>query len=236
MINIVICDDESSFAEIIEHKIKCSMQSMEFEFQITKTQNLDELNELAAAGLIDIAFIDVMINDVNSIDWTMKYLQNKNIQIVFMTGFPTESYNLSEIKHCYYIIKQRMTEEQILRALKRAIQNLSKKNPNLKVIEIGSKGFTVNCQDILYIETFSNNITIHMSDNTKIKVYSTLKSLMRELPPCFLRCHKCYAINMNHITSFEPHQFILFSGNKIPISPKKYNDIVTAYKNYLNYT
>lgn len=235
MINIIICDDDISFSEIVEYKIKSCIQNFDFKFKITRVENLDELDKLIREDAADIAFVDIMVNGTNSINWSIEHLQNKNTQLIFMTGFPTEAYNISETKHCYYIIKPRMTPEQLTKAIKKAVQNLSQKNPNLTVIKAGSKNYTVNFQDILFIETFANNITIHIKNQNSITVYATLKSFLQTLPPCFLRCHKCYAINMNHVTSYEPHQFVLFSGDKIPIPPKKYNSVIESYKKYLSY-
>ena len=38
---------------------------------------------------------------------------------------------------------------------------------------------------------------------------------------------------MNHISSYEPYKFITASGSEIPIPPKKYNSVISIYKNYL---
>lgn len=234
MINIVICDDDICFSEIIEHKIKTYVKTLDFDFKITSVQSLDSLKELIGGGSADIVFMDIMVGGVNSVNWSIENIENKNVQIIFMTGFPTEAYNISEIQHCYYLIKSKLTEEQLSKAIKRAIQNLAQKSDSLTVIKAGSKNYTVSFQDILFVETFANNITIHLKNDRSITVYATLKSFLEKTPPCFLRCHKCYAINMNHVVSYEPHEFLLFSGDRIPVPPKKYNGVIESYKKYLS--
>lgn len=234
MINIIICDDDIDFCEIIEYKIKNHMKALEFDYKITKIHNLNDLKSLINENSADIVFIDIMVKDINSVNWTIENIKNKNVQLIFMTGFPTEAYNISETLHCYYLIKSKLTEEQLSKAIRRAIQNLAQKNDNLTVIKSGSKNYTINFQDILFIETFANNITIHLKNNQNITIYATLKSFLKKTPPCFLRCHKCYAINMNHVVSYEPHEISLFTGDKIPVPPKKYNSVIEAYKKYLS--
>ena len=234
MINIAICDDESSYQEIIEFKVnQCVTDILKMECNITCFNDLNELKEYIDNGRIDIAFLDIMVNDENSMDWSIKNITNRYTQIIFMTSFPQSAYNISETNCCYYLVKSRITEESLSKALKRAIQNTTKKDPNLTLVKSGNKNFAINFQDILYIETFNNNLTLHLQNDEKIVVYSTLKEYANKMPPNFLRCHKCYMVNMNHVACYEPHKFILSTEKAIPIPPKKYKSVISSYKNYL---
>ena len=96
----------------------------------------------------------------------------------------------------------------------------------MTLIKSGNKNFIINYQDIYYIETFNNNLTIHLQDMDDITIYSTLKEYADKLPPNFLRCHKCYMVNMNHIKSYEPHKFVISTGESIPLPPKKYKNFL----------
>lgn len=234
MINIVICDDEISYQEIMDYKIRqCMHNTFNMECRIVCFNELKELKSYIDSNRVDIVFLDIMINDENAMDWSIKNITNKYTQIIFMTSFPQCAYNISETNCCYYLVKSRINEENLARALKKALQNNTKKDPNLTLVKSGNKNYTINFQDIQYIETFNNNLTLHLQNNKNITIYSTLKDYADKLPPNFLRCHKCYMVNMNHISSYEPHKFIITSGEMIPVPPKKYKDIINAYKNYL---
>jgi DNA-binding LytR/AlgR family response regulator len=74
---------------------------------------------------------------------------------------------------------------------------------------------------------------LHLKNKDDITIYTSLKDYSKVLPPNFLRCHKSYMVNMNHITGYEPHKFIINTGEFIPIPPKKYNATVKTYKSYL---
>lgn len=164
---------------------------------------------------------------------SIENIQNKYMQIIFMTSYPQCAYNISESSCCYYLVKSRITEESLYKAFQRALQNTTKKDPNLTIVKSGNKNLIVNLQDIQFIETFNNNITLHFKKYANITIYSTLKEYAKSLPPNFLRCHKCYMVNMNHITSYEPYKFLIDSAEFIPIPPKKYNKIIEIYKNYI---
>ncbi len=234
MINIVICDDNLSYHEILTFKIQqCIQKYFCMECFIKCYSNLDDLMIHLENNKTDIVFLDIMVNDINSMDWSIENIKNKYTQIIFMTSFPQCAYNISETNCCYFLVKSRMTDESFVRAIKRALRNTTKKDPNLTTVRLGSKRVTINSQEILYIETFDNNITLHFKDNDNITIYSSLRDYSERLPASFLRCHKSYMINMNHITGYEPHKFTIVSGETIPIPPKKYKQIIKIYENYL---
>lgn len=234
LVNISICDDSAEYLEIITSKIEhCMKNKIQMEYSITCLHSIEELKLHLENNNADILFLDIMMHDENAMNWSIENIQSKYIQIIFMTSYPQCAYNISESRCCYYLVKSKITQENLYKALQRALQNTTKKDPNLTIVKSGTKNLIINFQDIQYIETFNNNITLHFKKSDNITIYSTLKEYAKNLPPNFLRCHKCYMVNMNHITSYEPHKFIINSTEAIPIPPKKYNGIIKIYKNYI---
>ena len=234
MINIAILEDDVNYSEIISYKIeKCIAENFNLEFEMRSFNDVAEFSRFMEANKIDIAFIDIMVNGTNTMDWSVLNIRSRHTQVIFMTAYPQEAYSISETQCCYYLIKSRITDSTLSKAIQRALQKITKKDPNFINLKLGSKSISVNIHDILYIETFNNSIMLHMDSSEKISVYTSLKDFSKNLPPNFLRCHKSYMINMNHIRSYEPHKFVLRSGDSIPIPPKKYKGVVAAYENYL---
>ncbi|MGN0635455.1 MAG: LytR/AlgR family response regulator transcription factor [Acutalibacteraceae bacterium] len=235
MLRILLCDDDLSYQEILSYKIRAVLEDkLQMQASIHCVKDLDAALQYIYENPTDIFFLDVMLQEENAINRLMQ-LQNDlhNLPCILMTAFPVETYNLSEIDCCYYFIKSRLTDDQLLRALKRAINFSAKKDPNIELVRIGSENYAVNFQNLLYIETFNNNLMLHLSDGESMTIYCTLKKFSQKLPPNFLRCHKSFMVNMNHIHGFSPHCFTLSSGAQIPIPPKKYGEIVQIYRNYL---
>ncbi len=234
MINIGICDDSLDYLEILEAKIFRSLNNMQQEADILTFSNLEDLKNHLDGNKLDVLYLDIMFDSESSIDWCLENLQNTNIQVIFMTDFPVEAYNISEVKHAYYLIKTRTTDEMLTSSLEKAIAAVSKRNPNLTFIKSGASGYTVDLNNVIFIESLDNNIQINLNNGESIVIYSTLKSFLNELPPNFIRCHKSYVVNMNHITLTKPYQFILKDSTAIPIPPKKYGEIVSKYKRYIS--
>ena len=235
MLKIAICDDEKSYLEIISFKIqKAIRKHIGLEFSIECFSSIDELCNQIQADKPDIIFLDIMVNNINSVNWLTEHQHEfGNVTFIIMTGFPTETENLSEISCCYYLLKTKMTDEQLVRAIKRSVNFVTKERTDLKTVSFGKTSYTIDYQSVIYIETQRNNLLIHFADGSMITVYSTLKKFSKSLPPYFLQCHKSYVVNMNVIKGYEPHSFIISDGTRISISPKKYKDIISQYKNYI---
>lgn len=234
MINIVICDDQVDYQEILEYKIiQCMKDVFEMQCTITCISSLEKFKIHLESNKVDIAFLDIMVNDENAMDWSLENINTNYTQIIFMTSYPQCAYNLSETNCCYYIMKSKMTNETLEKAIRRALQNTTKKDPTLTIVKSGSRNHIINYQDIIYIETFNNNLVLHIKNSEAITIYSSLKEYSEKLPPNFLRSHKCYMVNMNHIAGYEPYKFVMISGKELPVPPKKYTEIINTYKNYL---
>lgn len=235
MIHICICDDQADYMEILSYKIsKCMHEIFKMECDITCLETLDSFNSYISQHKIDIAFLDIMVNDSNAMDWSIENIKQKNIQLIFMTAFPQSAYNISESNCCYYLVKSRITDESLFKALQRALQNTTLKSANLTIVKADKKNVIINLADLMYLESYKNNIIMHFKDGSTVNTYSTLKEYSARLPVNFIRCHKCYTVNMNYIKEYLRYKFIIFSGEDIPIPPKKYSEIIKIYQSYVN--
>lgn len=235
MLKIAICDDTKEYLDLIKYQVKkCIDQEFGIDCNISCFSKLNDLYEYLQNNRIDILFLDIMIDDVNAMDWSIENIRDSYTQIIFITSYPQFAYNISETNCCYFLIKSKINETNLMKALKRAVNNITKKDPNLTTVKFGNRSYTINLNNIIYLETFNNNITLHMNNDNDINLYTTLKEYAKNLPPNFLRCHKCYMVNMNYISVCEPHRFIMKTGESIPIPPKKYKAITKEYLNYLN--
>lgn len=233
MIKIGICDDHEDYIEIISFKIRKCLEELNLEAEFECFNSLESLSSYLKSGSVNILFLDIMLGEESSIDWAVQNLQNSTMQVIYMTDFPEEAYNISETEHAYFLVKGRTDDEMLSKALKKVVGALAKKDSDLIVVKQGSNNYTLNVGDIMYIESLNNNISIHLSDNREIVIYSTLKDFSKKLPPNFLRCHKSYMVNMNNISQTRPHEIVLTSGNVIPVPPRKFNEIIAKYQNYI---
>lgn len=232
--NIVICDDDKNYREMLESKIKLAITDLfDFDYCIIGLNDLDELENHLNSNKIDILFLDVMFNGTNAIDWATTHLSNTNLQLVFITAYPVQAYNLFETKCVYFLIKSKFTSENLNSALKKCIDNITQKKTDVITVKNGVKTLTVDLRKVAFIESLNNNIMIHFIDNSNIMLYMTLKEFEKLLPIYYFHCHKSYIVNFNSVVGFEPHEFILSNNNRVPIPSRKYKKVVEHYRKYI---
>ena len=188
MINIVICDDEKSYQEILEFKIKkIFSDELNLECQIDYVSSLEDLENFIESKRVEIVFLDIMVDESNSIDWLIKRKENRSFkeQYIVMTAFPIESYRISEVESCFYLIKSKMTDEQLLKGIKKAINCVTKKEANQKIKEeirtqqekseeLEKLGYTMYKRDYTSDMYSINNVTEYFmgKDNALYIIYA----------------------------------------------------------------
>ena len=234
MIKIGICDDNENFLEIVTYKIKKSLEKdFDIEYEIYTFTSLESFNEYYESNDLDIVFFDVMVGSTNVMDWSIDKFKNDNIQLIFMTAYPQCAYNISETNCCYYLIKSRIDDTTLKKAFTHAFENISNTNNSYLTIKANNGYNTVKIDDILYIESLSNNVIFHIKNIDSIESYASLKTIQEQLPKSFLRCHNSYIVNMNHVVRYYPYSFVLDSNDEVPIPVKKYKEAVKEYKEFL---
>ena len=83
----------------------------------------------------------------------------------------------------------------------------------------------VALQDIVYLKADNNTTDIKLFNNKTVNAYKTLKHFENTLPFYFLRIHKSYIVNINHVSR------IHFSKAKCYLN---YNEILPFSLNYRN--
>jgi DNA-binding LytR/AlgR family response regulator len=79
-------------------------------------------------------------------------------------------------------------------------------------------------EDLYYVEGLLNYVMLH-TKTKKIMVYTTIKSIMEQLPSQFLKVHKSYIINSEKLRSIEGN--IIDIGNaKIAISQNLKQEVI----------
>lgn len=91
--------------------------------------------------------------------------------------------------------------------------------PPSEPIEIRAekRTYRVRPEDIIYIEGLGNYITIYLSGDKKLISYSSLKDIHKILPTSFVRTHKSFIVNKDHIISYTDDN-VEISGRIIPVS------------------
>lgn len=91
--------------------------------------------------------------------------------------------------------------------LRKSILHFQKKNPvrtkNTICLKSNKDYQYINADDILYLKADNNTTEFYLKDGNIVNTFKTLKTYENTLPSNFLRIHKSYIINKNHVSRIQ---------------------------------
>ena len=134
----------------------------------------------------------------------------------------------------HYLLKpveEKKFSEVFERAKKEVEKRTTRGQKNI-FIKTRNRSFTINHDNILYIENRGKKVEIHTS-NEIIETYASMNDLEKQLGGNFYRCHRGYLVNMAHIAEYENDSISLSNGENIFMAKERYNEFVKEYMRYL---
>ena len=243
MLNFILCDDAEKIVKDIRQFLEYIFQKNEIKAQITLAStnpydvlnHMDLLTEKSNVYILDMDFKDVEINGLQ----LAQRIRSKDPHgyIIYITGHPelsmlTFKYKLKVFD---YLVKPVSFKEllECIKALYKDYQMTKECSEIAESISIksGARQFTIQPDQIVYLEALGQKVILHTVDNT-IEYYGALKDMEDKLGPSFYRCHKSYLINKKHIKeiNFKDKYVLMSTGDHCLIS-RNYKNGLKEYAN-----
>ena len=229
MIRVLICDDDSIFAEQLRERIQDALQALDVKSKVHIFSNWEEIG-LPILSSCDLAFLDVDFSRKNytgvDIARQLRHLR-KDAIIIFVTNyieFAPEGYEVHAFR---YILKSKI-HEKLDESLHLALSHFQSSRETMK-IQINGELIDILLSEILYFESKQHTVIAYVqkgAQGKRIKEYSfyaTLSSVEQLLEQSgFLRIHKSYLVNMMHIKKYQCTEAVLSNGSVLRVSEKNY--------------
>lgn len=229
MLNIAVCDDEKVIAGQIRDMIKRHLPDSEVE------EFLAGKDLLSAKNAFDIFFLDIQMEQLNGIEVARELREHdENAVIVFITGIKEYVFAAFDVAALHYLLKP-VDEEKLKEVLDRAVKAVWEKRAKEKkqlFIKTREKNFTLNVDDILYLENDMRKIAAHTQKET-IAFYGVMSEMEKLVGTGFHRCHRGYLVNMAYVSEYDTDTILLSNGEKVYLAKDRYQDFVKQYMRYL---
>jgi len=186
----------------------------------------------------DLLLLDIQLSGKkDGIDVAQKVNELYGIPFIFLTANSDAETieRAKKVKPHAYIVKP-FSKEELFAAIEIAFSNFTGTHFDTKPQEAASwhtkdfmfikEGYVfrkILFNDIIYLESDANYVTIHLESQKKAIIRSTLNDFIREIDPkVFIRIHRSYSVNINKIEEVFPTE-ISVHGSKIPIG-KSYRE------------
>ncbi|TMM32102.1 response regulator transcription factor [Polaribacter aestuariivivens] len=229
-INCLIVDDEPVAREILQTYV-AKIPNLKL---IKSCKNAIEAFEVLHQQKIDLVFLDINMPEISGLSLAKSI--NKNTRIIFTTAhreYALEGFDLQAID---YLLKP-ISFERFFQAVNKSFGVFKNNVPNQGVIPKTSKNefifvrserkmIKIIFDEILYIESLSDYIKIHLRDKI-IVTRETITNIEKKLPTQrFLRIHRSYVVNINCIDSYT-NEFVEIGKNSISISRTYKENVLT---------
>ena len=229
MIQILLCDDESCFTDLLRDKIRKILDAHNLPAAILAYQAPEEI-PVSIIKSTDIFFLDIDFarQDFNGLQIAKRLREfSKDSILIFATNYVEYAPEGYEMQAFRYLLKNEVGSK-LESYLMQAIEKLQKSLKRITVTVAGEP-ISLNLKEIKYLESDGHSIHI-VSSGKPITIYGSLSQWEEKLQPHgFLRTQKSYLVNMACIRLYQCDKLILRDDSVLPVSPKFYGEQKKKY-------
>lgn len=213
----LIVEDELLIAETIADLLKkegCQ--------EVTLAASVDEALNYLDAQPVDFVLTDIALGEGRSgIDLGNLISHHYKIPFIYITSHADKAM-LEKAKHSRpnaYIVKP-FKKEDVIAAVELGLYAASAPSdvqPQAGlIVREGRTMHRLQRQSILWIEADGNYSTIHLKDDRRRVIRQSLSEFEEQLPGDFIRIHKSYLVNGEHITQVNANSVVV-AGAELPV-------------------
>ena len=216
MIRCVAIDDEPLALDLVEDFVS----QIPFLTLVQSFSSALDALEILRKDAIDLLFLDIQMPDISGLQF-IKSLENPP-KVIFTTAYASHAVEGFNVDAVDYLLKP-FTFERFLKAANKAQQQILAEQADPTVssstsymfVKSGYDMVKVDFDAIRYIEGLKDYVKIHTSGKTVIALLS-MKSLEDSLPAQFMRVHRSYIINFDHLESVSRRSLVV-AKTEIPL-------------------
>ena len=203
-ISCIIVDDESIARDIIVSHLS-KIDSIEV---VATCKNAIEAFNILSSKTVDLIFLDINMPEISGIAFAKSI--NKDVKIIFTTAYRDYAVEGFDLQAVDYLLKP-ISFERLVKAVNRyfEVHNSLKQTDVLPdetntfiFVRADRKMIKIDFDSILYIESYSDYIKIHLDKQDTIITRETISAIEAKLPNnSFLRIHRSFIICLEKIQS-----------------------------------
>lgn len=156
---------------------------------------------------------------------------NRDVQIVFITGFSDFMAEGYEVSALHYLLKP-VDEAKLFTVMNKACSAAVKEGGGALVFSMNGESVRVLTEHILYVEAFAHS-TVLATLQGSIETNCSISAMEDRLGPHgFVRCHRSYLVALRHVRRIAKACVNLDNGAVVPLSRGSYQKVNQAFITY----
>ncbi|WP_044200887.1 LytTR family DNA-binding domain-containing protein [Flammeovirga sp. OC4] len=180
---------------------------------------------------VDLIFLDIEMPEISGLDFLRSLAKPPKVIIISAhREYAIEGFDLNVVDYLLKPVSMERFKSAVEKyeALKTTNSIDFKKvmSDNL-FIRADRKHHKISFTEILYIESQADYLIIYGNNDTKWKTKETLSAIETKLPSTFIRIHRSFIVNMEHVKAFN-RELVEIAGEELPVS-KSFRDVVVQF-------
>jgi DNA-binding LytR/AlgR family response regulator len=219
----IIIDDEPLAIRLLEKHVVLIPQLKCIGSYSSAVESMNILSEKK----VDLIFLDIEMPQLDGLSYASTISGHSSI--IFTTAYREYAAESYEIEAIDYLLKP-ITFPRFLKAVNKFLGRQESKpvivedEKDFIFVSSNKNNVKVILDDILYIESIGDYIKIYNTEDSVVSKY-TITDFLELLPTHFLRIHRSYIVNSQHIKAFNKNEIHL---------PIKSLPIGISYKSEVN--
>ncbi len=227
--NIFICDDDRRDIARLKALIENYDSEKHIGFNVTGFRSGVEMLEAIRKGrAVDIIFLDINMDIMDGLTVAKKIRELLNdVPIVLVTSFMSFALDGYKVRASRFLIKDDL-EKTFPECMDDICTETQRKSKTISFSCVEGD-VRLKSSDIVMIETEGHKCLIKLKDRT-YQIYEKLEDLEERLKGLgFLRTHKSFLVNMEHIRNINSYILTLDDGKEIPVPKARYKQVKQEY-------
>lgn len=231
---VAICDDNRHDTELICFLIREHFDKKGFAGELHTFTSGEALLEAFTAEPFDAVFLDIYMGGINGVETAEKLRAiSPAFALVFITTSEDHAMDAFSLGSNSYVVKP-IKRKSIDMAFEKC-RDIFVSNGRYIDVHCDRMKFQVPLIKILYIETFGRETLYHTIDrHFRSTARVSLDAIKRMAGQSFLRCHRSYLVNLNHVEAIQPDSFLMRDGSLIPLRQRGRTELRDEYADFVS--
>lgn len=216
--SIAICDDLEGERVSLARMVQAYARSHDISVQLRLFSSGEALlAALRGPGRIQLIFLDIYMPGLSGVETAQRVRSlDRDVAIVFATTSQDHGLDSFEVGACDYLVKP-FHREDVEASLDWFFTHIPEP---LRVLSVYSQGEwqKIALSSILYVDVYGHQARIHTSRGELVTRRGLDELEMAIDSRDFLRCHRSFLVNLNHVEGITGSDFRMDDQSLVPIS------------------
>ena len=231
-VKFMLCDDADEDRAALSRALQDYAARHGLELHLETASNAAELLRRWTPFRWDVVFLDIFMPGLSGADAARRLrAMDNNLCLIFATASREHGLFSYDVRAADYLLKP-FSQSDVDSAMDYFMEKYAGSLRSLRV-RTAWEEVDVRFRDIRYIEIRNHQAILHTREQ-ELTVWRSLDELEAEMrDERFLRCHRSYLVNLEHVKALEKRDFLMDCGDLAPVSRQKIQAVQRRYQEWL---